>query len=71
MLWVDSGSVIMLNTIHNIDNKVQKKWRRLREISTNSKKVSSVFESTSCKILPIPKFINNYNNYMGGVDVAD
>ncbi len=30
-----------------------------------------VYETTWCQILPIPKLVDDYNNYMNGIDVAD
>ena len=44
---------------------------RPRKTSTNANKVRQVFGNMSRKALPIPQVINDYNNYMGGVDLAD
>jgi len=60
--------------MHVIDgdgSKINKEWRKLCKTSTNSSKVRSVFGDSACKILPIPKIINDYNYHIGGVDIAD
>ena len=64
----------MLRTIHVIDgegSRVLRDRRRPRETSTNSKKVREIFEGSSCKTIPIPTIVDDYNHNMGGVDVAD
>lgn len=74
ILWMDNGPVTMLSTIHEItgpENRIDKERRRPRVTSTNATKVRQVFGDAVKKILPIPKIIDDYNNYMGGVDVAD
>ena len=64
----------MLSTIHEIngdENHIERVQHRPRETSTNAAKVQEVFETASKKSLPIPIIINNYNHFMGGVDIAD
>jgi len=39
--------------------------------NTNSNTIKKVFENNAKKVLPIPKIIDDYNYYMGGVDIAD
>ena len=39
--------------------------------STNAKTSRKVFSNQTIKELLIPKFINNYNYYIGAVDQAD
>ncbi len=64
----------MLSTIYTINgkkSKIVKERRRLRETSSNSQKVRSVFGSAARKSLPILKIIDDYNHHMGGVDITD
>ncbi|GBB97601.1 hypothetical protein RclHR1_03010004 [Rhizophagus clarus] len=75
ILWMDNGPVTMLSTIHQIDNKnenwIERVRRRPRETSTNAAKVRAIFGTLSKKTLPIPVIIDDYNHFMGGVDIAD
>ncbi|CAG8759333.1 13744_t:CDS:2, partial [Acaulospora morrowiae] len=73
-LWIDNGPVTMLTTIHKINGdewKVICNRRRPRETSSNANMVYQVFGNASRKELAIPKIIDDYNHYMGGVDIAD
>jgi hypothetical protein len=45
--------------------------RRPQTISTNTSLIQKVFSNKSRKSLPIPTFINNYNHFIGGIDIAD
>jgi hypothetical protein len=75
VLWIDNGPVTMLSTIHEIDNGLQnriiRERRRPRINTTNSSTIKRVFGDNSKKELPIPKIIDDYNHFMGGVDIAD
>jgi hypothetical protein len=74
IFWQDNGPVTMLTTIHSLVGgqwEVERERRRPRETSTNAAKVREVFGSDSKKMLKIPKVIDDYNNNMNGVDVAD
>jgi Transposase IS4 len=73
-LWIDNGPVTMLTTIHKIGGdewKIIRNRRRPRETSSNSNTVRQVFGNAPRKELAIPKVIDDYNHYMGGVDIAD
>ena len=71
--WVDNNAVLMLTTIHQVgnDHTVKRLRRRPRETSTNGRKVREVFGENATKVLPIPVLIDDYNRYMGSVDIAD
>lgn len=74
ILWMDNGPVTMLSTIHQIngdENRIERIRRQSRETSTNANKVRAIFGSLSKKSLPIPIVIDDYNHFMGGVDIAD
>src|SRR5215213_743385 len=74
ILWMDNGPVTMLSTIHQIhgsENRIERNRRRPRETSTNATKVRAVFGNASKKSLPIPVVIDDYNHFIGGVDIAD
>ena len=74
VLWMDNGPVTMLTTIHEIsgnENRIERIRRRPRKTSTNATKVHAIFGDASKKALPIPCIIDDYNHFMGGVDIAD
>lgn len=74
-LWMDNGPVTMLTTIHGIIKEegwtVDVERRRPRLTSTNGRKVNVMFGKAHRKVVPIPRFIDDYNKYMGSVDIAD
>lgn len=74
LLWMDNGPVTMLSTIHSLhtpDWFIERERRKPRTTSTNAAKVRRVFGDAHRKLLPIPCMINDYNQHMGGVDIAD
>ena len=52
-------------------DKVLKLRRRPPATATNAKTSRQVFNDSPTKQLIIPRFIDDYNHYMGGVDQAD
>ncbi|GES84286.1 hypothetical protein RCL_jg6913.t1 [Rhizophagus clarus] len=44
---------------------------KVLKTSTNTAKVRAIFGTLSKKTLPIPVIIDDYNHFMGGVDIAD
>jgi len=72
LLWIDNGPVTMLTTIHEIglQHHIQRLRRRPRINNINATRIQNVFGNESKKILPIPTVIDDYNHFMGGVDIA-
>jgi len=72
---MDNSLVIMLLTIHQIDNesenRIERMWHQSRETSINTVKVWEIFGTASKKSLPIPIVIDDYNHFIGGVNIAD
>ncbi|RHZ58025.1 hypothetical protein Glove_379g16 [Diversispora epigaea] len=64
VLWMDNGPV-------TIENRIERIRRRPQETNTNAAKVRAIFGNASKKALPIPRIIDDYNHFMGGVDIAD
>ena len=74
LAWQDNNIVLALSNIHTvytIKDFHKKVKRRPTKTSTNKKIVQQVFSNASTKELRIPCFINNYNHYIGGVDLAN
>ena len=81
-VWQDNALVSMLSTIYS-GNEWQPKERRCPRVQTTAinriarapftttDPETSIRETTWRQNLPIPKLINDYNQYMNGVDIAD
>lgn len=70
--WNDNALVTGLSTIHGppfseADYVIKKRRRRANPRPA----FAEVFGEYSIRWLPIPKAIDDYNNYMNGVDLAD
>ena len=72
-LWVDNNLVTMLTTIHGLGDqwKIERNRRRPRITNVNKARVQDTWGTSPRKIVAIPKIIDDYNHYMGGVDIAD
>ena len=71
LVWQDNSSVLFMTIYYDITKTVERLQRRPKNTSTNATMVRSIFGDQSWKILPIPKFIDDYNYHMGGVDITD
>jgi hypothetical protein len=71
--WQDNNTVIACSTVHSSGNEhtIIRLRRRPQATSTNGSLVRKVFGDQVRKELPIPAFIDDYNHFMGGVDIAD
>jgi hypothetical protein len=65
--------VIACSTVHSVgdEHTIIRSRRRPQSTSTNGSTVRKIFGDQARKDLPIPVFIDDYNHYMGGVDIAD
>ncbi|CAG8801397.1 9797_t:CDS:2, partial [Cetraspora pellucida] len=74
VFWQDNGPVTMLSIIYELvceEWKVEREKQRPKETNANTAKVHVVFGSESRKKLKISKIIDDYNNNMNGVDIAN
>jgi hypothetical protein len=74
LAWQDNNIVLALSNIHTVDKAEdfrETTRRRPAKTSTNGRIVRKVFGSDHTKSLQIPCFIDDYNHYMGGVDLAN
>jgi hypothetical protein len=74
LAWQDNSIVLALSNIHTVhtSNDFREKVRkRPAKTSTNGRIVRQVFGNDSTKELRIPCFIDDYNQHMGGVDLAN
>ena len=81
-IWQDSNKVGFLSTIHDGTEWVVRNCKKPKATSTQAaitKKPFAMFDPpTGCKdayehsrLLPIPGIVDDYNYYIGGVDIAD
>jgi len=74
LAWQDNNIVLALSNIHTVDRTEdfrEKVRRRPAKTSTNGRIVRHIFADEPTKSLSIPRFIDDYNQYMGGVDLAN
>jgi hypothetical protein len=74
LAWQDNNIVLALSnvhTVHQADDFRAKIRRRPAKTSTNGRIVRLVFKEEHTKELYIPRFIDDYNHHMGGVDLAN
>jgi hypothetical protein len=74
LVWQDNNIVLALSNIHFVD-KAEDFRAKVRKCpattSTNGHIIQRAFEGQNSKELIIPYFINDYNHYIGGVDLAN
>jgi len=66
--WQDNAGVLVLTTIHDLNDGVVSNRKRPKK---GNPAVRQVFGTDVRKLLTIPLMINDFNNHMGGVDIAD
>jgi len=79
-LWQDNAPVSFLSTIYNPQEFIDRERRCPQKNNTTNNRIArrpfeTVFESkketTWRQTLPIPYFVDDYNNNMNSVDIAD
>ncbi|RPB07014.1 hypothetical protein P167DRAFT_579722 [Morchella conica CCBAS932] len=72
VLWQDNNLVLLLTTIHDVRQYVLIMRRKPKKSSINAASTRKPFaKNEHRKLLPIPELISDYNQFMGGVDIAD
>ena len=74
LAWQDNNIVLALSNIHTVDRTEdfrEKVRKRPAKTSTNGRIIRHIFADAPTKSLSIPRFIDDYNQYMGGVDLAN
>jgi hypothetical protein len=74
LAWQDNNIVLALSNIHTVytaEDFREKVRRRPAKTSTNGGTGRQVFGDALTKELRIPRFIDDYNQYIGGVDLAN
>ena len=73
LTWIDNGPVQMRTTKHEVgtNHTIERVRKRPRLTSTNGAIVRQVFNGNPTARLAIPTVVDDYNLFMGGVDIAD
>ena len=69
--WKDQNVVLFMSTVSTGMESILRNRRRPAKSATNSRTSREVFGDSPTKELLIPRFIDDYNHFMGGVDTAD
>lgn len=69
--WVDNKVATMISTIHSPTDTEEATRRKPRITLTNAKHVERIWKDSSTVKILIPQVIRDYNNWMGGFDIAD
>ena len=75
ILWMDNAPVTMLTTVHNIHGSkshVTTDRKHPQDTSSNAAGIQQLYELNEfIKLFSIPTCIDNYNQFMNGIDIAD
>lgn len=71
MKWVDNNVVFLISTVHDPHDSISCVRRRPRITRTNRTHVDKVWNECFSRSIAIPKVIDDYNNSMNAVDIAD
>ena len=69
--WKDQAMVLFMSTVSNGTARIVRQRRRPTKTATNARTSRMVFSDAVVKDLPIPNYIDIYNHFMNGVDIAD
>eukprot|EP00957_Ditylum_brightwellii_P175492 13361515-Ditylum_brightwellii.AAC.1 len=69
--WLDNGMVFCVSTAPKVGGMVERAIRRPRITVLDTKHVKDIWGNVGKKEINIPRFVNDYNHWMGEVDVSD
>ena len=69
--WMDNGLVFCVSTLHKPGKIIKRKRKRPRVTQNNRAHVNKIWGDKGATDIYIPTMIDDYNYWMGGVDVAD
>ena len=69
--WMDNGMVFLISTVHTVMDVAYCLRRRPRVTQLNKGHVNNVWGKLGKVWLWIPRIVDDYNHWMGGVDLAD
>ena len=69
--WMDNGMVFCVSTLHRPGNMIKRLRKRPRVTNNNKNHVSKIWGDKGTVQIFIPTLIDDYNHWMGGVDLCD
>ena len=69
--WVDNNVVTMVTTMHTPDETVSRIRKKPRVNAVNKVNLDRIWGENFARMIEIPKVIDDYNHWMGGVDRND
>ena len=69
--WMDNGMVLCVSTMHKIGAVIKRRRKRPRVTKLNRQHVNKIWGSEGAAEIFIPTLIDDYNHWMGGVDLSD
>ena len=69
--WMDNGMVFCVSTVHKAGQIIERCRRRPRKTLKNKAHVDRIWGQQGKVDIWIPKLIDDYNHWMGGVDLCD
>ena len=69
--WMDNGLVFCVSTLHKNGYDIKRNRKRPRVTQNNRNHVKDIWGDKGAAEIKIPTLIDDYNHWMGGVDVAD
>ena len=69
--WMDNGLVLCVSTLHKVGEVIKRKRKRPRKTHKNKNHVDIIWKDNPVAEIYIPTLIDDYNHWMGGVDLTD
>ncbi len=69
--WMDNGLVLVVSTVHKIKKIVKRMRKKPRKTPKNKNHVDKIWGDKGAVFIFIPTMIDDYNHWMGGVDLTD
>ena len=69
--WMDNGIVFCVSTVHKAGQIIERCRRRPRKTLKNKARVDRIWGQQGKVDIWIPKLIDDYDHWMGGVDLCD
>ena len=68
---MDNGLVLCISTLHKVGNMIKRNRKKPRKTGKNKAHIDRIWGDEGSREIYIPNLIDDYNHWMGGVDLAD